>query len=106
MAWQPRCHCRFRCFTPCSCRGILRRRIPTQILELTWAAVILGAGILVWDHRPPPGAIFCLTAIAYGTGRFLLEPLRDRQRDSGLLRILSLVLVVGALASTAFVWFH
>jgi prolipoprotein diacylglyceryltransferase len=79
-----------------------------QILELTWAAVIFGAVLFMWDRQLPAGAIFCLTVIAYGTGRFLMEPLRDRagQRDTGILRILSLVLVVSALAGIAFVWFR
>jgi phosphatidylglycerol:prolipoprotein diacylglycerol transferase len=89
-------------------RGVRQRRVPMQILELTWAAVIFGAVLFMWDRQLPAGAIFCLTVIAYGIGRFLMEPLRDRagQRDTGILRILSLVLVVSALAGIAFVWFR
>jgi phosphatidylglycerol---prolipoprotein diacylglyceryl transferase len=89
-------------------RGVRQRRIPTQILELTWAAVILGAVLLMWNHELPAGAIFCLAVIAYGAGRFLMEPLRDSdgRRDTGILQILSLVLILSAFVGFAFVWFR
>jgi phosphatidylglycerol:prolipoprotein diacylglycerol transferase len=89
-------------------RGIWRRRIPTQILEMVWAAVILGAAVLLWHRQPPAGAIFCLAVVAYGTGRLLLEPLRDRDtsRSTVILRTTSLLLVVAALAGIGFVWFR
>jgi phosphatidylglycerol:prolipoprotein diacylglycerol transferase len=89
-------------------RGIWRRRIPTQILELTWAAIILGVAILMLDRKPAAGAIFCLTVVAYGTGRFLMEPLRDREtgRDTAILQTTSLLFVATALAGIAFVWFR
>jgi phosphatidylglycerol:prolipoprotein diacylglycerol transferase len=38
-------------------RGIWRRRIPTQILEMTWATAIFGAAILMRDHKLPAGAM-------------------------------------------------
>jgi phosphatidylglycerol:prolipoprotein diacylglycerol transferase len=87
-------------------RGIWRRRIPMQMLELIWAAVILGAALLLRDRNLPPGASFCLIVIAYGVGRFLLEPLRDRDthRDTAILRTASLLLVAAALAAIAFIW--
>jgi prolipoprotein diacylglyceryltransferase len=61
-------------------RGVWRRRIPTQILEMSWAAAIFGAAILMWDRKLPAGAIFCLAVIANSTGRFLLGPLRDHDQ--------------------------
>jgi phosphatidylglycerol---prolipoprotein diacylglyceryl transferase len=87
-------------------RGIWRRRIPTQILEMIWAAAILGAAILLWDRKLPAGAIFCLAIVAYGSGRFLLEPLRDHNisRDAAMLRTTSLLLVATALAGLLVVW--
>lgn len=89
-------------------RGVRQRRIPMQILELIWAAAILGVVLLMWGRELPAGAIFCLAVIAYGAGRFLLEPLRDSdgRRDTGILQILSLMLVAGALAGFASVWFR
>ena len=86
-------------------RGISRRRIPTQILEMSWAAAIFGAALL-WDRKFPAGATFCMAVVAYGTGRFLLEPLRDRDvsRDTLVLRITSLLLVAIASAGIIIVW--
>lgn len=87
-------------------RGIWRRRIPMQILEMAWAAAIFGAAVLMRGHRLPSGAIFCLALVAYGSGRFLLEPLRDRDisRDTTMLRTTSLLLVATALAGIVVVW--
>jgi phosphatidylglycerol---prolipoprotein diacylglyceryl transferase len=86
-------------------RGIWQRRIPTQILEMTVAAMILGAVILIWDRKPPAGTLFCLAIVAYGATRFLLEPLRGR--DTAILRTTSLLLVVATLAAgIVFVWFR
>jgi prolipoprotein diacylglyceryltransferase len=58
------------------------------------------------DRKLPSGAIFCLAVVAYGTGRFLLEPLRDRGsgRDTAMLRTTSLLLVATALAGIVVVW--
>jgi phosphatidylglycerol---prolipoprotein diacylglyceryl transferase len=87
-------------------RGIWRRRIPTQILEMTWAAAIFGAAILMGDRKLPAGTLFCLAVVAYGAGRFLLEPLRDRDinRDTAVLRTISLLLVATALAGIIVLW--
>jgi len=87
-------------------RGIWQQRIPTQIIEMTWATVILCAAIFMWDSRLPAGAIFCLLIVAYGSGRFLLEPLRDRDtsRNRVMIQTTSLLLVIAALAGIAFVW--
>jgi prolipoprotein diacylglyceryltransferase len=75
---------------------------------MTWAAAIFGAAILMWDRKLPAGAIFCLAVVAYGIGRFLLEPLRDRDinRDTAFLRTISLLLVATALAGIIVVWFR
>jgi prolipoprotein diacylglyceryl transferase len=89
-------------------RGIWRCRIPMQILEMSWAAAIFGAAILMWDRKFPAGAIFCLAVVAYSTGRFLLEPLRDRDisRGTTMLRTMSLLLVATALAGSIIIWFR
>jgi prolipoprotein diacylglyceryl transferase len=88
-------------------RGIWLRRIPTQMLELSWAAIILGAALLVWDHGLPSGLIFCLTVIAYAIGRFLMEPLRDcnGRRDTAMLQTASLLFIAAAMAGIALVAF-
>jgi phosphatidylglycerol---prolipoprotein diacylglyceryl transferase len=88
--------------------GIWHRRIPTQLLEMTWAAAIFGAAVLIRDHKIPAGAIFCLAVVAYGSGRFFLEPLRDRDssRDTVMLRTISVLLLTSALAGMIVAWFR
>jgi phosphatidylglycerol---prolipoprotein diacylglyceryl transferase len=87
-------------------RGIWQRRIPTQILEIAWAIVILCAAIFILDRKPPPGAIFCLLIVAYCSSRFFLEPLRDydTRRNRAVVRTASLLLAIAALVGVAFVW--
>jgi prolipoprotein diacylglyceryltransferase len=73
---------------------------------MTWAAAIFSAAVLIWDRGLPAGAIFCVAVVAYGTGRFLLEPLRDREmsRDTAMLRTTSLLLVATALVGIVVIW--
>jgi len=85
-------------------RGIWRRRIPMQIVELVWAAIILAAALLMRKRNLSPGVSFCLIVITYGVGRFLMEPLRDHDthRDTAILRTASLLLITAALAGITF----
>jgi phosphatidylglycerol:prolipoprotein diacylglycerol transferase len=87
-------------------RGIWRRRIPTQILEMTWAAAIFGAAIVMQSGKLPAGTTFCFAVVGYGTGRFFLEPLRDREMrgDVTILRTASLLLVATALTALVLIW--
>ena len=80
--------------------GVRRRRIPTQLLEMGWAAVLLSGIALAWHRVPFPGAIFCAAVLLYGIGRYFLETLREdaAPADRPVLRALSL-----ALAAAAFV---
>jgi phosphatidylglycerol:prolipoprotein diacylglycerol transferase len=58
-------------------RGVVRRRIPSQLLESLLAASLLAALGWYWASRPFDGAIFCLGLAGYGLGRFALESTRD-----------------------------
>jgi phosphatidylglycerol:prolipoprotein diacylglycerol transferase len=81
-------------------RGVWQRRIPTQLLEITWAAMLLGTLIMLRGHEPFPGAMFCLAVLAYGAFRFVLQPFREDMsgRDTPILQATSLLLVLAALA--------
>jgi prolipoprotein diacylglyceryltransferase len=62
-------------------RGVRRRRVPTQILEAAWSALLLaGAGILS-NHRPFSGALFLFSAGGYAAGRLLLESTREEAAE-------------------------
>jgi phosphatidylglycerol:prolipoprotein diacylglycerol transferase len=86
-------------------RGVWQRRIPTQLLEMGWAAILLAAVLVARGRALFPGAIFCSAVIAYGAGRYFLETLRDdRSPDRPVLRALSLALAAGAFAAFVFAW--
>ena len=58
-------------------RGVRRRRIPVQFLEMAWWLVGGIGFIWLWPQSFPPGN-YALGVLAwYGLGRFFLEPLRE-----------------------------
>jgi len=60
-------------------KGVWRRRIPTQILEIAWSLVVLAGAAVLWPRLPFHGALFFYTIGAYGAGRFVLEAAREEQ---------------------------
>ena len=60
--------------------GVWKKRIPNQLLEAGWAALILLGLILLRGRMPFAGALFIFTAGAYATGRLLLEFAREQNR--------------------------
>lgn len=64
-------------------RGVWRRRIPTQLLEAGWAAVVLAVAALARPVAPFAGAVFLAVLAAYGGGRLLLEPTRAEADSPG-----------------------
>jgi prolipoprotein diacylglyceryltransferase len=87
-------------------RGVWRRRIPTQLLELLWAATLLGAAAMMRDRAPFAGAIFCSAVVAYGVARLVLEPLRDNStgRNTGVMQVTSILLMIAALIGILVAW--
>lgn len=76
---------------------VRRRRLPVQVFEAAWAAVLLAGTGLVWNHRPFDGSVFLLVVAAYGAARLALEPMRessDRIGGINVQRAISAVLVV------------
>jgi phosphatidylglycerol:prolipoprotein diacylglycerol transferase len=87
--------------------GNWRRRIPTQLMEMAFALVLLGAALVLRNVAPFPGAIFCLVVAGYGAGRWVLESLREDEMggwDKTTMRATSVLLVIAALAGLAFAW--
>jgi phosphatidylglycerol---prolipoprotein diacylglyceryl transferase len=87
-------------------RGIRRRRMPTQLLEAAWAAVLLAAAFLLRGHAPFDGAIFCSALLAYGIGRYFLQKLRDDAlvRDTGIIQLTSVLLALAGLIGMGVAW--
>lgn len=73
---------RFGCELP-DAAGVVATRIPTQLLEAGWAAVLLIGATLVAGKMPFAGALFLSTLAAYAVGRFFLEFARDAPRKLG-----------------------
>ena len=87
-----------------NCRGVWFRRIPTQILEGGWAALLLAGAVGFWSCAPFPGAVFLATVAAYSIGRFGLEALRESQSRVGAMNVQrALSLGFGVLAATGLV---
>jgi phosphatidylglycerol---prolipoprotein diacylglyceryl transferase len=87
-------------------RGVWRRRVPSQLLEMLWAAILLAAALAMRDRTPFPGAIFCSAVIAYGAARLVLEPLRDGAggRGSAVMQATSILLIIAALIAITVSW--
>jgi phosphatidylglycerol---prolipoprotein diacylglyceryl transferase len=59
-------------------RGVVKRRIPVQFLEMAWWLVGLNAFFVLWPSGLPEGGYALGVLGWYGVGRFFLEPLRER----------------------------
>jgi phosphatidylglycerol:prolipoprotein diacylglycerol transferase len=88
-------------------RGVRQRRIPTQVLEAAWAAVLLVAAIAARGRLPFPGALFLGVAAGYGGGRLVLESVREAQVEGRRLTInhaISMAVMVSSLGALAACW--
>jgi phosphatidylglycerol---prolipoprotein diacylglyceryl transferase len=61
--------------------GVWRRRIPTQMLEAAWGAVVLVGAFVVWRNPLFEGSVFFYTVGGYSLGRIALERLREEQQQ-------------------------
>jgi phosphatidylglycerol:prolipoprotein diacylglycerol transferase len=86
---------------------VRKRRIPVQFMEMAWW--LLGGVIflLLWLRAYPPGS-YALGVLAwYGTGRFFLEPLREKPDVIfGGLRINQVVAGLLAVGAGGTLWFR
>ena len=90
-------------------QGVWKRRIPTQLIEMGLGVVVLALATWVWGRSQFPGAVVLSSVAAYSTGRFVLEPLRDRPDRVGAINVqqaLAGVLAVLALIGLAWSWLN
>jgi len=85
--------------------GIWENRVPTQLLEAAWAAVLVVVGVSLRSLVPFPGALFLVLSLGYGTGRFLMEFVRDRQSKSGFSVAHWISVLILLLSSSALAWY-
>jgi phosphatidylglycerol---prolipoprotein diacylglyceryl transferase len=81
-------------------KGVMKRRIPVQFLEMAWWLLGLAGYIGLWPREFPTGSLALAVLAWYSAGRFVLEPLREEPDIvCGRVRINQLVaavLVLGA----------
>lgn len=87
--------------------GIWEKRIPVQLLESGWAAMVLAAGALLLGRLPFHGALFLVVAAVYGAGRMGLEFLRERKPHATRMplgHVVSVLTIISALAILGIRW--
>lgn len=90
-------------------RGVWEKRIPSQCLEAGWAAVVLAVAATLLGRLPFHGALFLIVAAVYGSGRWALEFLRERQLRAGRIALgqaISVLTVVSAIVLLVVQWPH
>jgi prolipoprotein diacylglyceryltransferase len=88
-------------------RGIWQRRVPTQALEATSAAVLLMVAMVMWRRTPFPGALFLLIMLSYASARLVLELAREhgnRGRQFRVAYTLSVIFVATSISVLAVNW--
>jgi phosphatidylglycerol:prolipoprotein diacylglycerol transferase len=86
-------------------RGVRKRRIPAQFLEMAWWFLGLAAFLGFWPSELPTGSLALAVLAWYSAGRFVLEPMREEPDVvCGRVRINQLVAALLALgAATALI---
>lgn len=86
--------------------GLWERRIPTQLMEAGWAAVLIIAALAARGSAPFPGAVFLFVCLGYAAGRLLMDFARDRHDSNtfSLARIISIVITLLSVSALTFYW--
>jgi phosphatidylglycerol:prolipoprotein diacylglycerol transferase len=82
-------------------QGIWKRRIPSQLIEAAFAAVLLAGAVALWQRLPRDGDVFLLATAVYAAGRWALESAREGVGGIGritLSRAISVALILCAVA--------
>jgi phosphatidylglycerol:prolipoprotein diacylglycerol transferase len=89
-------------------RGHRRRRIPSQLLEAGWMAVLLLGAVALWGRLPFPGALALYMLGGYGLARFALDFTRETAgrsaTNAGLQRAVSLGMAATSLGILVHAW--
>jgi phosphatidylglycerol:prolipoprotein diacylglycerol transferase len=96
----------FAIFLP-DANGTWGKRIPVQLLEAGWAAILFGAAWVVLRRIPFHGALFLGVAALYAIGRLLLETFRERDHALSQIaggKMFSMLTATSALAALIVFW--
>jgi prolipoprotein diacylglyceryltransferase len=81
--------------------GVCARRVPTQLLDARWSALLL-AGLLLSVGRVESGVCFLAASVLYGAGRYVTDFTRQQRPRSRRLsdaQRFSVGLIVGGLST-------
>jgi len=86
--------------------GVWEKRIPTQLIEAAWAALLIIAALAARCSSPFPGAVFLLVCLGYATGRLLMDFARDRETTNlfSIARVLSIAITLLSVSALTFYW--
>jgi phosphatidylglycerol---prolipoprotein diacylglyceryl transferase len=87
--------------------GMWEKRLPTQLLEASWAAVLLICAVLLRRSAPFPGALFLFASLGYAAGRLLMEFGRERPRNASgfsIAHVISLVITLLSISTLTVYW--
>jgi phosphatidylglycerol:prolipoprotein diacylglycerol transferase len=86
--------------------GVRERRIPAQLLEAAWAAVLLIFAVAVRRSAPFAGALFLMICLGYGAGRLGMEFARKRPQRPGysIAHVISLVITFVSISALTIYW--
>lgn len=86
--------------------GVWERRIPTQLMEAAWAAVLTVVALIARRSSPFPGAVFLLVCLGYAAGRLLMDFARDRKTQNvfSIARVISIAITLLSVSALTFYW--
>ena len=58
-------------------KGVTCYRIPIQLLEASWTAIVIVSSVLIWPYLGSEGALFCFASASYCIGRIVLDGFRE-----------------------------
>lgn len=88
-------------------QGVWERRVPTQLLEAGWAAVLLVSSAVIWRWMPFEGALFLTVTAGYAGGRLVMDLARAREPGSGRFSIpqaISVIAILSSVSTLAICW--
>jgi phosphatidylglycerol:prolipoprotein diacylglycerol transferase len=85
--------------------GVWRRRFPSQLAEMAWAAAVLALMLSLRSLSPPSGAVACAAVALQPAGRIFLQKLRDEgPAENAAVRKTCLFVSAAGLAAGLLVW--
>ena len=86
--------------------GVWEKRIPTQLMEAAWAALLVVAALVARRSSPFPGAVFLFVCLGYAAGRLLMDFARDREAKNvfSIARVISIAITLLSVSALTFYW--